>query len=90
MSTQGRKNDVKPYQFEKGADGKYSKIRKMIDIDPDKKYVIAFLDKTRNDEDKQTVIYLFDGKYNRWKEIGYRTNQRPQVEEWRINPQNHS
>ena len=67
----GEKYDVKPYQLEKDTSGKYTKVRKIIDLDRDKKYAVAFLDKTRNDEDKQQVLYQFDGVYNRWKEIGF-------------------
>ena len=32
---------------------------------------IVALDKTRNDEDKQQVLYEVNGRFNSWKEIGY-------------------
>lgn len=67
----GEKCDCKAYQLQKDENGKYSKIKKMIDLDKDKKYIVAFLDKTRNDEDKQQVLYEVNGRYNSWKEIGY-------------------
>lgn len=67
----GEKCDCKAYQLQKDENGKYSKIKKMIDLDKDKKYIVAFLDKTRNDEDKQQVLYEVNGRYNNWKEIGY-------------------
>lgn len=67
------KYDIKPYQLTKNTEGKYTKIRRMITLDRDKKYLIAFLDKTRNDDDKQTVIYEFNGRFNKWIEIGYCT-----------------
>ena len=67
----GQKYDCKAYQMQKNEDGKYSKVKKMIDLDPDKKYIVAFLDKTRNDEDKQQVLYEVNGRFNSWKEIGY-------------------
>jgi len=65
------KFDIKPYQLERDESGKYTKVRKMITLDKEKKYIIAFLDKTRNDEDKQTVLYEFNGRFNKWVEIGY-------------------
>lgn len=69
----GEKYDVKPYQLIKDENGKYTNTKKIITLDKDKKYIIAFLDKTRNDEDKQQVLYEFNGRFNRWVEIGYCT-----------------
>lgn len=67
----GEKYDCKAYQLQKNEDGKYTKVKRMIDLDKDKKYIVAFLDKTRNDEDKQQVLYEVNGRFNSWKEIGY-------------------
>jgi hypothetical protein len=67
----GEKFDVKAYQLEKDSSGKYTNVRKTIPLDRDKKYIVAFLDKTRNDDDKIQVLYQFNGRFNRWKEIGY-------------------
>ena len=69
----GQKYDCKAYQLQKNENGKYTKVKKMIDLDTDKKYIVAFLDKTRNDEDKQQVLYEVNGRFNIWKEIGYCT-----------------
>lgn len=65
------KFDVKPYQMKRGENGKYSNIKSYIKLDPDKKYIVLFLDKTRNDEDKIQILYEFDGLFNRWKEKGF-------------------
>lgn len=67
----GEKFDVKPYQLKKDESGKYTSVRKLIPLDREKKYIITFLDKTRNDDDKIQVLYEFNGRFNRWKEIGY-------------------
>lgn len=67
----GAKFDVKPYQLKNDDSGKYTNVRKLIPLDPEKKYIVAFLDKTRNDDDKIQVLYEFNGRFNRWKEIGY-------------------
>lgn len=67
----GEKFDVKPYQLKKDDSGKYTNVRKLIPLDKEKKYIVAFLDKTRNDDDKIQVLYEFNGRFNRWKEIGY-------------------
>ena len=67
----GEKFDVKPYQLKKDESGKYTNVRKLIPLDREKKYIVAFLDKTRNDDDKIQVLYEFNGRFNRWKEIGY-------------------
>jgi prolyl oligopeptidase PreP (S9A serine peptidase family) len=65
------KYDCKAYQMQKNESGKYTKIKKLITLDKDKKYIVVFLDKTRNDEDKQQVLYEVNGRFNNWKEIGY-------------------
>lgn len=67
----GEKYDCKAYQLQKNEDGKYTKVKRMIELDKDKKYIVAFLDKTRNNEDKQQVLYEVNGRFNSWKEIGY-------------------
>jgi replicative DNA helicase len=69
----GEKYDVKPYRYKKDSNGKYTKIKEEILLKPDKKYMIVFLDKTRNDEGDTTLLYQFDGAWNKWTEIGYCT-----------------
>ncbi|MEI2465149.1 DnaB-like helicase C-terminal domain-containing protein [Niallia taxi] len=69
----GEKFDIKPYRFKKDAQGKFTKIKEEITLKPDKKYMIVFLDKTRNDEGDTTLLYQFDGSWNKWTEIGYCT-----------------
>jgi len=67
------KFDVKPYQLVRDESGKYTSTRKPLELDPDKKYMIIFLDKTRNDEDKKQILYSFNGRFNLWKELGFCT-----------------
>lgn len=69
----GERFDVKAYKLNKDEHGKYTKVKQMIDLDKDKKYIVVFLDKTRNDDDKQTILYEFNGRFNKWVEIGYCT-----------------
>lgn len=65
----GEKYDCKAYKFKQ--DNK--KVKEMIQLDPDKIYTVCFLDKTRNDEDKKTILFEWQGHYNKWKEIGFCT-----------------
>jgi len=67
----GEKYDINPYQLDRDESGKYSKVKRIITLDKDKKYLVAFLDKTRNDDDKQQVLFEFNGRFNKWVEIGY-------------------
>lgn len=69
----GKKYDIKPYELKRDSSGKYINIKQFITLDKSKKYIIVFLDKTRNDDDKQCVLYEFNGRFNKWKEIGYCT-----------------
>src|SRR5690606_30607468 len=66
------KYDIKPFRFKKDPlTGKYTNIKEPITLDPDKKYRILFLDKTRNDEGEIALVYKFDGAWNKWVELGY-------------------
>ena len=69
----GEKHDCKAYRLKRDANGKLTKVKETITTDKDKKYLVAFLDKTRNDEDKQTILDEWNGRYNKWTEIGYCT-----------------
>ena len=69
---------VAPYTFKK-IDGKYEKVPVKANketglvLNPDKKYCVFFLNKTRNDDTGHTILYRFDSAWNRWTEIGYCT-----------------
>ena len=67
----GEKYDCEPYRYKKTESGKYIKVP--VQIDKEKTYIIMFLDKTRNDERGQTLIYQVNGGYNTWQEVGYCT-----------------
>lgn len=69
----GEKYDVKPFKYKKDNNGKYTNIKEEIKLNPDKKYRILFLDKTRNDEGEICLLYQFDGAWNKWIELGYCT-----------------
>lgn len=65
----GQKYDCKPWHRNKDN----PKIKEYITLDKDKTYVVFFLNKTRNDEDGQTIIAEFNGAWNNWRELGYCT-----------------
>ena len=67
----GEKFEAKCYRFIKDPSGKYSNVKEMIELDPNKTYRIFFLAKTRNDEVGTAVIYEFKGHLNVWKELGF-------------------
>lgn len=63
----GEKYDIRPWKFNKDN----SKIKEKIKLDPEKKYMLCFVDKTRADEDKKVLIYEWLGHFNHWKELGF-------------------
>lgn len=65
----GEKFDCDPYYRSKDN----PKVKMPIILDKDKTYVVGFLNKTRNDEDGQTILFQFDGAWNTWRELGYCT-----------------
>ena len=69
--TKEEKNKLKPYQFQKNEDGRYSKIRKTFDLDEDKDYIVLFTPKNRFGETQPQLIYERNMSFNTLKEIGY-------------------
>ena len=67
---EGDDYDIKPYRYGTDAYGRQTDVKVPVTLDRAKRYMIAFLDKTRNDEDGRQVVYEFEGKYNTWTEIG--------------------
>ena len=69
--TTEEKEKFKPYQFQKNDDGKYSKVRKIIDLDVDKDYIVLFTPKNRFGNVNPQLIYERNMRFNTMKEIGY-------------------
>lgn len=69
--TNEEKQKLKPYQHQKKEDGKYSKIRKIIDLDENKDYIILFTPKNRFGETQPQIVYERNMSFNTLKEIGY-------------------
>lgn len=65
----GEKFDCNPYRRNKDN----PKIKEPFTMDKDKKYMVLFLNKTRSDEDGQTLLYQWDSAWNRWLEVGFCT-----------------
>lgn len=63
----GQKYDCKPWRFNK--DNK--KIKEIIELNPEEKYMVCFVDKTRNDDDKKCILFKWKGAWNQWTEIGF-------------------
>ena len=66
----GQKFDCHPWKFKKDSG---NKIKEQIELNPNNKYMVCFVDKTRNDVDKQTILYQWKGEWNVWSEIGFCT-----------------
>lgn len=62
----GEKNDCKAYHWDIE-----KKEKEMIQLDPDKKYLVVFVNKTRNDDAQHQILYQWDSHYNKFKEIGF-------------------
>lgn len=69
--TNEEKQKLKPYQHQKNEDGKYTKVRKIIDLDESKDYIILFTPKNRFGETQPQLVYERNMSFNTLKEIGY-------------------
>ena len=65
----GEKYDCQAFNFNK----ENKKIKEMVKLNPDATYVVAFVNKTRNDDGDYQILYQWKGHFNQWKEIGYCT-----------------
>ena len=63
----GEKYDIHPYRLNKDN----PKIHEEITMSKDKKYYIFFVDKTRSDDSSQTLLYEWNPRFNKWKELGF-------------------
>jgi len=64
----GEKNDCRAWTWDKE-----NKEKNYLTLDPEKKYIVVFINKTRNDEDSNQIIYQWEAQWNKWNEIGYCT-----------------
>lgn len=63
---------IKPYRYIRDSKtGKFTNTKEYIQLDEDKCYKIVFIDKNRFGETGKTILYQFEGKYNKWQEIGF-------------------
>lgn len=76
----GERCDCKAYTRNKRPDGTWEKFTTPITLDKTKKYIVAFLDKTRNDEDKQQILYEANLTWNSWHEVGFCTIKNEHVQ----------
>lgn len=66
----GQKYDCKPYKW-----NKTGKEKEILSLDPEKKYRVVFVNKTRNDEGGKEILYEWNSIWNKWDEVGYCTIQ---------------
>ena len=69
--TKDEKEKIKAYTHEKDEKGKYTNIRKIIDLEPDKDYIVLFTPKNRFGDVAPQIIYERNMSFNTMREIGY-------------------
>lgn len=69
--TTEEKNKLTPWVYQKTETGKYSKMRKEIDLDPTKDYIVLFTPKNRFGDTQPQIVYERNMSFNTLKEIGY-------------------
>lgn len=69
--TAEEKEKLEPWQYKKNEDGKYSKVRKTFELDPDKDYIVLFTPKNRFGDTQPQIVYERNMSFNTLKEIGY-------------------
>lgn len=67
------KYDCHPYRLVRDESGPSKWKKEMITLEKDKQYYVVFVDKTRNDEDKKTLLYEWNSRFNKWTELGFCT-----------------
>ena len=64
----GEKNDCRAWTWDKE-----NQKRDYLTLDSEKRYIVVFINKTRNDEDANQILYRWDAQWNKWTEMGYCT-----------------
>ena len=68
----GERYDVKPYRWKHNPDtGKTYK--EYFETNAEKRYIVVYVEKTRNGEDGKHLLYQFNGHYGTYIELGYCT-----------------
>lgn len=68
----GERYDVKPYRW-KREETSGKTYKEYFKTDPDKRYIVVYVEKTRNGEDGKHLLYRFDGHHATYTELGYCT-----------------
>ena len=69
--TTEEKEKIEPWQYQKNENGKYSKVRKTVELDPSKDYIVLFTPKNRFGDTQPQIVYERNMSFNTLKEIGY-------------------
>ena len=69
--TKDEKENLQPWTTPKDANGRYSKVRDLHKLDPEKDYIILFTPKNRFGETSPQIVYERNMAFNTLKEIGY-------------------
>lgn len=70
LNKDNKKYYLRPYRYKQDALSK-KPVREDIELDPNKKYLLCFLNKNREGSDGNILIYSFDGHSGRFIEEGY-------------------
>lgn len=70
LDTKNKKFYLQPYRYKVDALSKELK-REELELNPNKKYLLCFLNKNREGSDGNVLIYSFDGHSSRFVEEGY-------------------
>ena len=65
----GEQYDVHTFKYNK----KEASGKENISLNREDKHMLVFVDKNRNDEDKQVLVYKWQPSWNKWEELGYGT-----------------
>lgn len=62
----GEKNDCKVYHWDSE-----KKEKELLQLDPDKRYLVVFINKSRNDDAQNQILYQWDSQFNKFRELGF-------------------
>ena len=63
---------LKPYTFKKDEEtGKYSSVKELHDLDPEKNYIVVFIPKNRFGETNQQIVMEFSQSFMTLRDVGY-------------------
>jgi len=68
---QKEKENMQVYTYARDAEGKYMSVKNIVQLHPEKDYIVLFIAKNRYGKSDVQIVYERNMDFNTMKELGY-------------------